>query len=124
MTREEEIKQAAENYAASVCKDCAARFYCKERIRKCYEYREQVTVYADAAMWADEHPKNVWHDASEMPDKQGNLLYILPQGSLHISNIPSALRTCKLDKVRWEEYAKELGVVKWAYINDLLPKNK
>lgn len=106
MTREEEILNAARKYNNGIT----------------LSNPSNVLHFEAGAKWADEHSINVWHDASEIPDKQGNLLYILSQGSLHISNIPSALRTCKLDKVRWEEYAKELGVVKWAYVSDLLPK--
>lgn len=101
MTREEEILSEAKKYYS-------------DNIR-CYD------AFLHGVEFAEER-QNIWHDASEMPDKQGNLLYILPQGSLHISNIPSTLRTCKLDKVRWEEYVKELGIIKWAYISDILPK--
>lgn len=113
MTREEEMLQAA----ADTFEVCGGEF--DKAVKMLW-----ITAFITGVDYADSHPKNVWHDTSEIPDKQGNLLYILPQGGLHISNIPSALRTCKLDKVRWEEYVKELGVVQWAYVSDLLHKNR
>lgn len=122
MTREEEIKQAAENYAASVCKDCAERFYCKERIRKCAEYREQVNVFADAVEWADEHPKNVWHDASEMPNNHSYIMLMIDRYTIKTDYVPACLKHCQLNGGNWDEFAKDANIRQWAYVLDLLPE--
>lgn len=69
MTREEEIKQVAENYASQMCNDCAAMLYCEDKNKKCVERREREKVFADGAKWAEEclNLSSLWHDASEEP---------------------------------------------------------
>ena len=69
--------------------------------------------------WADEHPVDVWHDASEEP--QGNNWHILCQNEMDGYCLES--RVFMLNDP-WKEFVEEEMIVKWAYINDLLPKNK
>ena len=69
--------------------------------------------------WADEHPVNVWHDASEEP--QGYNRPFLCQdtgGGFWVENMFVVLRTYNT----WNEYVKIEMVDKWAYIEDLSPK--
>ena len=72
--------------------------------------------------WADEHPANVWHDASEEPkddlgkddsviiyqDKYGNCWFITK-------------RDIVILYINWECFAT-VSVRCWAYVSDLLPK--
>ena len=59
MTREEEIKQAAED---AYCKDDGS-------------YGLMVQDFIDGARWADEHPKNPWKSVEEcMPDENSAVL--------------------------------------------------
>ena len=67
--------------------------------------------------WADEHPVDVWHDASEEP--QGNNWHILCQNEMDGYCLES--RVFMLNDP-WKEFVEEEMIVKWAYINDLLPK--
>lgn len=65
--------------------------------------------------WADEHPANVWHDASEEPTKKGYLL-------IQFGN--AEYGTFKLRDIDvWRAWLmKNCYIIRWAYISDLLPK--
>ena len=67
--------------------------------------------------WADEHPVDVWHDASEEP--QGNNWHILCQNEMDGYCLES--RVFMLNDP-WKEFVEEEMIVKWAYINELRPK--
>lgn len=68
----------------------------------------------------------VWHDASEMPkENYKNIIYQTNYYSMynvHITFIPTCLRSCKITSRSWNEFVKEVNMKKWAYIDDLLPK--
>lgn len=55
----------------------------------------------------------VWHDATEKPNKDMVLL-LKDKYGYHIMTLD---HNCN-----WVTYAEGLGVQKWAYIDDLLPK--
>lgn len=69
--------------------------------------------------WADEHPVNVWHDASEEP--KDYLTQILYQDKYGICWTASKQEKFEYDW-DWERFATAHLMVRWAYINDLLPK--
>lgn len=103
MTREEEIRQAANADFEDI--ECCLSFII-------------------GAEWADDNlPQDVinlnkvWHKASEMPNKDMILLFKDKFG-YHIITWND---DCNWD---WTTYVEDLGVQNWAYINDLLPKNK
>ena len=54
---------------------------------------------------------SVWHDASEKPHR--NKWYIAQIGD-------NAFDTFT-DSVNWESYARGLNIIRWAYIEDLIP---
>lgn len=64
--------------------------------------------------WADEHPVDVWHDASEEPRCEELLLGEDSDGF-------SIYRWCGQED-NWEAFVNATGLSRWAYINDLLPK--
>lgn len=66
--------------------------------------------------WADEHPANVWHDASEMP-KEGKWILIQFDEDSYDTLILS-----DFDTVTFCAWCKKYGVIRWAYVKDLLPK--
>ena len=96
MTREEIISEANKYYSDNI---------------RCYD------AFLHGVEFADEHPKNVWHDASEEP--QGNNWHILCQNEMDGYCLES--RVFMLNDP-WKEFVEEEMIVKWAYINDLLPK--
>lgn len=119
MSREEEIKQVAENYASQMCKNCAAMLYCEEKIKKCVERREQGKVFAAGAKWADEHPAKVWHQASEEPaGRDWRILCEDESGNCWVASRRDAFTI----GYNWQEFAEDEALTRWAYISDLLPK--
>ena len=69
--------------------------------------------------WADEHPVDVWHEASEEP--QGNNWKILCQDEENGCWVENRTDAIDLHNT-WNEYVEIEMVVKWAYISDILPK--
>lgn len=107
MTREEEILQAAA-YTLKVFRSSFVKSI--ERI--------WVTAFTTGAYWADRHPQNVWHDASEHPTEVGAILYRTTLGSFELVVHGTS------SEDMWKVFVKDYGVVQWAYVNDLLPKTK
>ena len=102
MTREEEIKKAAQAYISG---DTLSIQY--------------LMHFENGAGWADEHPnlERLWHDASEEPP--GYNYEILCVDILDMNFVCSGVIDL-LSNTNWDE---RRGVVKmWAYISDLLPK--
>lgn len=64
--------------------------------------------------WADEHPVDVWHDASEEPRCEELLLGENSDGF-------SIYRWCGQED-NWEAFVNATGLSRWAYIADLMPK--
>lgn len=75
--------------------------------------------FLDGAVWADKHPVNVWHDASEEP--QGDNYKIFCVDDFDFCWVDRRVDACSLHN-KWDEYAEVECVKMWAYISDLLPK--
>lgn len=58
----------------------------------------------------------VWHNVDEEPDGTRNILI---DSSSYVCNTISPLL---YDDGRWKHIVKKLNVMRWAYIEDLLPK--
>lgn len=107
MTREEEIKQAAENnldVSIYTPKDC-------EMLKE--------TFYI-GAKWADEHLnlERLWHDASEEP--KGTYIVLCDV----LDNRQWIVERFYIDMAyaTWKDFAEAISVRRWAYVSDLLPK--
>ena len=83
---------------------------------QCYEDGERYSAFIAGAIWADNNPVNVWHDASEMP-KEGE--WILVQ---YDEDCYNTLVLCDLLTDIFYARCKKYGDIRWAYISDLLPK--
>ena len=64
--------------------------------------------------WADEHPVDVWHDASEEPRHDELMLGIDSDGV-------SLYMWCEQED-SWDSFVTITELSRWAYISDLLPK--
>ena len=112
MTREEEIENMATYYAELVDKE-----YDISPLRK----RIVKNAYWTGANWADEHPnlESLYHDASEEP--QGEYKIVCQDEFEHVW-----LTDYREDKEHykngWKECVECECIVRWAYIDDLLPK--
>lgn len=69
--------------------------------------------------WADEHPVDVWHDASEVP--AGRDWRILCEDKSGICWVASR-RDAFTIGYNWQEFAEDEALTRWACIKDLLPK--
>lgn len=64
--------------------------------------------------WADEHPANVWHDASEEPKCDE---YLLGE-----DNDGFSIYMWRSQEDSWNLFVGITTLCRWAYISDLLPK--
>lgn len=83
-----------------------------------YTKEDIIKAFRDGADWADKHPKNIWHDASEEPQGTYSVLCDGPDdmqwvvGYLYVD----------MAYANWKDYAESINVIRWAYISDILPK--
>lgn len=93
MSREEQLQQTAEEWAD----------YYKHAEDLC-DYISIRVAFKEGAKWADEHPANVWHQASEMPKEEEWILIqfvedsyyrqckgVFSKENRHIKEIPRCL---------------------------------
>lgn len=66
--------------------------------------------------WAELHPADVWHEASEMPKDGKWILMQFDEDSY------DALVFCDMNADIFCARRKKYDVVRWAYISDLVPK--
>ena len=117
MTREEEIKQAAEAYASQTCNLCLDE-YCLKMGLTCPNIHESVIAFTDGSEWADEHPnlESLWHNISKEP--RLNQWFIAQIGDNAFDTF-----VMTIDRNQdWRTWSKGLNIKRWAYIGDLLPK--
>lgn len=106
MTREEEVRAAIDKV-----------FPCTDEGR-CYEQAIGASGFELGVKWSDEHPKNVWHDASEEPEYRNG--GILCEHDLYywVATQPYLSSICG----NWHKKVEREHLKRWAYISDLLPK--
>ena len=114
MDREEQIRQASIDYTflkgtpMCVCGDAFAEMADELNRNRAFE---------EGAKWADEHPINVWHEASEKPRTKEWILIQYSGGDYE------ALSLDELGIETWSDWwCDNYKVIRWAYISDLLPK--
>lgn len=71
------------------------------------------------ALWADKHPNlaSLWHDASERPKDNCEILI---QWNIKGNSGYESYYTSTIEN--WTTFIEKYGVSRWAYIDDLLPK--
>ena len=103
MTREEEILSAARQYNNGII----------------FSNPSNVLHFEAGAKWADEHPVNVFHDASEEPkDRSHILIYYKYMGDMEFKSYHLNYQ-CDF---KWSELVNIFEVECWTYISDLFPK--
>lgn len=68
--------------------------------------------FVEGAQW---RINSVWHGASEIPQHSGLLIAICKDGKALL---------CGPNNSNWKTTVKIFHIVKWAYIDDLLPERK
>ena len=104
MTREEEIITACKGFLAA------------------YPNIDQAGLsigFLDGAVWSDKNPVNVWHDASEEPQGEYEIIY---QDEFNHVWLSTYRKDIEQYKNWWEECVACNYIIRWAYISDLLPK--
>ena len=115
MTREEKLYEAAEKFSDDY------------KYNEDVDYMSIMVAFREGAEWADNHPKNVWHDANEEPKDNideygcGEDCLIIPKfgyaeiGQVLFDNGEYAF-SCEMCVYSMDE------IKCWAYLKNLLPK--
>lgn len=86
-----------------------------ETAKKACDDFEEVFEFTNGFMVGAEWRINsVWHDAKEQPRR--DTWYIAQVGDDGFDSF--------VDSVNWEEFARDLNIIRWAYIRDLLPNTE
>ena len=99
MTKEQ-IRKAAKDVADKVC-----------NATDCIEWENLVFAFEDGVNW---RINSVWHKPEEVPEPYANLLVKCLGGYKMWALWPNHIRD-------WESLVEKNGVIRWAYIDDLIP---
>jgi len=114
MLDEKKIEEAAEKYGAD--NDCLVigrdgRMSLKPELENAFE---------QGAHWAiKEFLKGLWHDAEEKP-KDRDIIVEYNTNYYQVEEVDDIEEFIS----DWKNYTKQEGIVRWLYIDDLLPKQK
>ena len=73
-------------------------------------------AFIEGAKWADNiYLSSLWNDSNIVPSDNKGILYLTKNGKI---GVIKAIKSTK-----WDWYvADKYSIIKWAYIDDLLPK--
>lgn len=92
-----------------VAKQHSEESYISGYFQACYK-----DAFTDGAKWMqEEFLKNLWHPASEEPEKNHFVLF---------KTAGNSFETEYIGKNDWATIVRCFKVVKWFYVDDLLPK--
>lgn len=111
MRREEEIAAAFYNYRDALKLSTFGDF----------EYIDIQEAFEEGAEWADNHPVNVWHDASEEPKEKSRIAIVDKRGEWWVRNYVSDDFDAR-GLYGWKCCIAYYELKIWAYTDDLLPK--
>ena len=75
--------------------------------------------FRDGAQWRID---SVWHDAIDKPERNRDFLYESARGWFGINNTTKMAREVYPEK--WDRFVEGYDVIRWVYIDDLLPERK
>lgn len=93
-----------------------------EAKKRYYDDINCINAFFHGVCWAELHPANVWHDASEIPDNHNYIMFLVDRYTIKTDYVPACLNRCQLNGDNWNEFVKDANIKQWAYIDDLLPK--
>ena len=102
MTRQEEIDNAK------------TAFY--ERVLKDDYYYDPRDCFEEGAKWADNniYLSSIWNDTNIVPSDNKGIIYLTKNNKLGVLN--------SIKSNNWDWYVDDkYSIIKWAYIDDLLP---
>ena len=115
MTREEQIKKQADIYT-----DDASNYteWSDDGGWSCTNDIDLVEkAFIEGAKWADNNIclSSIWNDINTVPSDNKGIIYLTKNGKI---GVIKAIKSTK-----WDWYvADKYSIIKWAYIDDLLPK--
>ena len=71
----------------------------------------------------EEGKDSIWHDASEMPEREEEILVEMQNSVLDNENeikMKSEINLFLADKIQWSEFISGLNVKRWCYYSDFL----
>lgn len=78
-----------------------------------------VNSFEDGALW---RINSVWHVTFEMPERGRDFLYESARGWFGINNTAKMAR--EVHPENWDGFVEGFDVIRWVYIDDLLPERK
>ena len=101
----------------------AARYYCNNRYPASQDAPFIAEWFRLGAKWIqEEFLKDLWHPASEEPKENFDLVYINNIKEFREISSYNSDRFDDLFGKGWEAACRMFGIYKWAYKDDLLPK--
>lgn len=79
--------------------------------KACDDFEEAVKYANGFMVGAEWRINSVWHDAKEQPRRD----------TWYIAQIGDGAVDTFADSVNWGNFARDLNIIRWAYIGDLLP---
>lgn len=107
--KKEDMMKAATLYADDVCKGPRYRWG-----------NEQVAMvdFIEGAKWRID---SIWHEASDEPTEREMLVVIDKDGDITQNDfMVDEFIGCD----RWPDYVKDVGIMKWCYMKDLIPNTE
>ena len=80
-----------------------------------YSAEDLAKAFRDGAEWVNEHPVNVWHDKNEEPQEDGWVLVQFDNDAYDTISLPKFVDV-------FHDFVEMHNFIRWAYIDDLLPK--
>ena len=108
MTREEEIAVAFNDYRDALKLSTFGDF----------EYIDIQEAFEEGAKWADKHPTNVWHDASEESKEKSRIAIVDKRGEWDVTNYVSDDFDAR-GLYGWKCCISYYDLKIWAYTDDL-----
>ena len=84
-----------------------------------FECRGHRDGFIAGAQW---RINSVWHDAIDKPERNRDFLYESARGWFGINNTTKMAREVYPEK--WDRFVEGYDVIRWVYIDDLLPERK
>ena len=113
MTIKEEIKKQAEIYTDN--RDNYVEWSDGWEAHNDIKFVEK--AFIEGAKWADNNINifSIWNDINNVPSDNKSIIYLTKNGKIGI------IKAIKSNKWYWY-FANKYSIIKWAYINNLLPK--
>lgn len=90
-----------------------------------YFQLRSIEDFKDGARWAiNEFLKNLWHPASEKPEKRNENIIVLQDEDDEDESNPlyAAIVHERHDTFPWNEYCEDNAIYKWCYFKEIAPK--